>query len=256
MQTFAWWNLVFLLPGSVGLLLGLLSALGVGGDSEGHDDGDAEGDAEGDVHADAGDGTVVHVDASPDGDAHAEAAEAHGALIPAATGTMPHYGHDAAADSALAAILGVLGVGKVPLTVLLMTLSLLFALIGFTINRLLHGILPVPVFFSISLVAASAGSFALTGRICALLGRLVPREESYATSFAALAGQTGQVVLLITATEAYAQIHDRFGNLQEVRCESMDGKALRRGEAILVAQARAEDRVCLVVENELEDSSS
>jgi hypothetical protein len=85
------------------------------------------------------------------------------------------------------------------------------------------------------------------------VARVVPKEESYASTFPALVGQAGRVVLTLGEDGGYAQVHDRFGNLQEVRCRSVDGQRLHAGQLVLVAAVEDASRVCLVVVDELNE---
>jgi len=222
MELLAWWNLIFLLPGIVGAMLVLLSTLGLG---HGHDAGGA-------VHGD--------IDADHDADVHHE------------TGA---DGGDHESDSSLKDALSLLGVGRVPLMVLMPMLCLLYSFLGFGVNQVLSGVLPVEVFLPISLGTALVGSFFLGGGLARIMARLLPQEESYASSYHALTGQTGKVVLLLSPTEGYAQVRDRYGNLQEVHCQSLEGKPLWKGQSIIIANVQPEARLCLVVANDLEGKS-
>ena len=223
MELLAWWNLIFLLPGTVGTMLVLLSALGLGHDPDMHTD------LAGDAHAEIGAGHDV--------DAHHEAGAGAG---------------DHGVDSLVGDALSLLGVGRVPLMVLLPMLCLFFGFFGFGVNQTLSALLPVEGFVPISLGSALLGSFFLTGGLARIIARILPKEESYATSYRALAGQTGKVVLLLSPTEGYAQVRDRYGNFQEVRCQSLEGTPLRKGQPIIIARVQPEERLCLVVENELD----
>ncbi|MBI2877713.1 MAG: DUF1449 family protein [Candidatus Tectomicrobia bacterium] len=221
MEFLAWWNLIFLLPGSVGILLALLAALGVG-DDHGPDV---------DAHVDT---VAIETEVEADLEADHEADVHHGG------------------GGLLADLLSLLGVGQVPLGILLTMLCLLFGFIGFGVNQLLAGLLPVWGFVPISLGAAALGSLFLTGSLARVVSRFLPAEESYVTSFEALAGQTGKVVLLCSPTEGYAQVRDRYGNLQEVHCQSLEGRPLQKGQPILIVEVQPQERICLVVENDLE----
>jgi membrane protein implicated in regulation of membrane protease activity len=234
MDLLAWWNLVFLLPGSLGLLFAALSAVGLDGGE----------DAQGDLHGDA--------DAPAELPGEVEAAHGlDGHDLPAHGGLDGHDASDAAGGVLMGPLL-LLGVGRVPLMILLTSLCLLFAFIGLGMNQLLVGALAPWQALPLSFVTALAGSLVSTSLVARAVGHLVPKEESYATSFAALAGQGGKIVLLVSPSVGYAHILDRYGNLQEVRCQSLEGKPLYKGQPVLVAEARQAERLCLVIEDEIE----
>ncbi len=92
-----WWNLVFVLPITLSVLLLLASAVG------GLGDGDAHAHADMDAHAQV------------DADGHAD--------------------HDADADHPLADALKFVGVGVVPISLLLQAFLLLFGVLGLAANR-------------------------------------------------------------------------------------------------------------------------
>jgi YqiJ-like protein len=227
MELLAWWNLVFLLPGGAGIFLVLLSVLGLGGSHDADHDVPVHHDHDHDLHHDAPLALPPHAGAP---------------------------GHEAGHEppGLVAGALSLLGVGRAPLTVVLTILCLSFGFVGFALNRALGGLLPLWQLFPVSLGTALVGSTLLTGVSARAIGRLVPREESYATPFAALEGQTGKIVLLLSPTEGYAQVHDRYGNLHEIHCRGLEGAPLRKDQPILVVQAQSDKRLCLVVENELE----
>src|SRR5690554_5847451 len=110
----AWWNLIFAVPFALGLLyMGLYIATGIT-----FGDGDVDADAEVDADVD-GD---VDADAEADGDADHDA---------------EHH-----APGPLASAMELLGVGRVPLSLVLMVLVLTWGLIGTIVNRLLWPVLP------------------------------------------------------------------------------------------------------------------
>jgi amino acid transporter len=214
MKWLAWWNLLFLLPGSAGLVLAFLSAIGVGSDHEAESDHDHDHDHDNDH--DHG-----------QGEHHGEAGFVSGAL-------------------------SLLGVGRVPLMILLTMLFLFFGFIGVSVNLLLARHLPPISLVPVALLTGLLGSYFLTASFGRAIARIVPKEESYATSFEKLVGQTGHVVLVLGASEAYTQVTDRFGNFQEIRCKELDGKPLHQGQAVLITSVDVNEHICFVVENDLD----
>ena len=131
---FVWHNLIFLIPLSLGVLLVFGAASG------------AIGDADRDIQ------TACDVDA----DAQVEA------------------DCDVGASDLVIEVLSLLGVGRVPLSIVVFSASLIFGTAGFIANLWLEPHLLAPVAFApISLCIAFCAMFVLTGRVAALVG-LVP----------------------------------------------------------------------------------
>src|SRR5687768_8649258 len=131
-----WWNLMFLLP--LGLALLYVGVYAVSGLTFGHADADADAgadvDADTDLHADADVHADVHADADADGDVEADAdAEMDGD----AHADVHHGGHahSGVGKTPLFDLLSMLiGLGRAPLSILLMVLFLTWGFIGFISN--------------------------------------------------------------------------------------------------------------------------
>jgi len=144
-----------------------------------------------------------------------------------------------------------LGVGRVPLGLLLTVLLTTYGAIGLAANRALPS---MPALLPISLVFAAGGSLLVSGLVSRVLARVVPRDETYASSFDSLVGCSGKVVSLLPPAEGYAQVQDHFGNMLEVRCRNLTSTPLRAGERVVVARVESEQRLCVVVEVADEES--
>lgn len=236
-----WWNLLFLVPGAVGTMLGLLAMLGVGDHDVDHEH-DLGHDVEHDhdlAHDVEHEHEVEHAGHGPGHD------------VPGADQALHHAVQQGPSHEGwVSTTLSLLGFGRIPFGVSLISLMLFFALFGLGANALLAPLLPYAL--PLSVVGALAGSAFTTRWVAKLLARIAPKIETHAGTFVGLAGCTGRIVTLLSPTEGYAQLRDRFGNLQEVRCQSARGEALRRDMPILVVEARSADHLVLVVENDLE----
>ncbi|HTM68903.1 MAG TPA: hypothetical protein VL426_06425 [Candidatus Binatia bacterium] len=212
---FAWQNLIFLIPLAVGILL-------VFGSAFGGSDHDADHDVDHDVGHDAGHGHDGH-------DGH------KGAVDP---------GH--ASETFVMKALSLLGVGKVPLTAVLMMMSLLFGGFGMVLNMVLSSLgLPAWIYGPVSAAAACIGMFALTGRAVKLLNRFMPTNETYRVSRHDFAGCTGKLLLPANSKEGYAQVKDHEGNVHNVKCRTIRGE-LPKGGDILVIEYDEENQTCIV----------
>jgi len=139
--------------------------------------------------------------------------------------------------------LGLAGIGQIPLPLWLGIFGLAYGLIGLTVN-----LCTAPVL--VAVFCALAGGLAVAALFARLFRRLVPREETAAEPPEALAGQTGRMIDLVSEVEGYAQVRDRFGNLQQVRCRSHASTPLARNQPIIVVSVDPSTRLCLVVPDE------
>lgn len=134
-------------------------------------------------------------------------------------------------------VLAVLGAGKVPLTVALMTALVLFGGLGIIMNVLLGALGVAPgVIGPISLVAASIYAVILSGQTAKLVARFMPTVESYPITKQDFAGCTGTLLLPADESSGYAQVKDREGNVHNVKCRTVRGTSLAKGAAILIIE--------------------
>lgn len=157
---------------------------------------DADGDADTDVEADLDSDAKVHLDAHGNG------------------------------------LLGLLGVGRVPLSMLLLTLSILFGAVGLAVSALLQEKWPDaygPISVAVALFVALVG----TGRIASFVARVAPTTETYRVRRQDLVGRVGHAIVELTDGDGFAQVKDHEGNVQQVRVRT-DGPVIAKGTSILV----------------------
>lgn len=219
-----WQNLIFLIPIAFGLLMFLGSAFGLG---HGHDadhghDSDHGHDGGKEAGKEAGKGSKG---ANP---LDATAAETHG-------------------FSPIGSFLDLLGVGRVPLTLVLAIAGLTFGGTGYAANIVIAGAGADTAWFAIvTIPAAFVSMTALTGVIARGIDRLMPSTESYNVTKHHLVGQVGTLLLPSDATRGLAQVSDRQGNVYNVTCRT-DGAELKSGQEILVLEY-AEDKDLYLVQ--------
>lgn len=228
MDIWSWHNLIYYISIAFGLVVGLGSAFG------GHG-GDTDGDADGDV------GHDVDGDADHDADAGHDASHS----IEVAGQVMPRRA------SVGRLVLRLLGVGKAPIAVLLMTFFLVYGLIGIILNQLLAktmsnglGLISMSLTFVIALV--------LTRFIAGAIHRVMPTFETYSVTSKDLVGRMGTLILPADAKKGTAQVHDHEGNIHQIACRT-DGPAIPKGTSILIVQYVAEGDTYLVERNPLAD---
>jgi hypothetical protein len=197
-----WCNLIFVVP--FGLAVVYLALYTLSGVTFG------EADADGDIHADAHLDTDAHVDVDTDADAHvdvdaetdshADAAEGHVSL------------HSAA--------MAFLGVGRVPLSVLLTVLLMTWGATGFMVNQIAGprlGAGPRPAMLSIPVAALV--SLALTRLLVRAIERWLPLNETTARRRHELLGRSGQAIFPIDQRFGLAAVRDDRGELYQVPCQ-------------------------------------
>ncbi|RME51169.1 MAG: DUF1449 family protein [Deltaproteobacteria bacterium] len=245
MELLAWWNLVFLIPGSMGIMLALLSAIGLGEGGEHDLAADADHDIDVAPDHDIDVAPDHDIDVAPDHDI--DVAPDHAGAVEIGEGG------EASPDSGfLSDMLSLLGWGRVPLMLFLTIFCLSFSFLGLGLNRFLSAFFSPAAFFPLSLLGAAAGGGLLTGISSRTIARFLPKEESYAVGVEALVGEIGHVVALLSPQEGYLQVRDRFGNLHEMRCKRLDGKPLSKEGSVIVARVDPQERLCFVMENELD----
>lgn len=222
---FAWQNIVFFIPIAVGIILVFGSAFG-GHDADGDHDVDGDADNDGDIRG------AGHID------------------------DPSHQHADGVEKGLLGKALSVLGIGRVPLTMVMMMSSLLFGGIGIVSNTILSALIGVPwIYGPISIVVAFLGMVTLTGKAAQLLNRYMPTTETYRVSKSDLAGQTGVLLLPSDTSEGMAQVKDHEGNIHNVRCRTLKGPMPKGGE-ILVIEYDEETKTYVVDANPVSSNSA
>jgi hypothetical protein len=208
-----WWNLVFLVP--LGLALLYLALYVVSGVTF----GDADADADANLDADAG------LDAEAGADAEGDADTDHG-------DHSDHHGNRSGAAGALAWI----GVGRVPLSLVLMVLLMTWGFIGFVTTQFLRDAMPrywmIPL---VSLPAAALGSLLATRTLTRVMSRLMPTDETYAKRRNELLGEVGDAIYAIDERFGMANVRDDRGTLHQVPCRVEPGRPpVAKGAKVLL----------------------
>jgi membrane protein implicated in regulation of membrane protease activity len=123
-------------------------------------------------------------------------------------------------------LLSVLGLGRVPLSLILVSFCMLWGIIGWFAVGAFSTIWPQPgTFIWPSLVAALLGAALLTRLMTNVLGRIMPRTESYGAGARELVGRLAEARYAITATGGTVQVYDQHGSLHEVPARVLPGEA-------------------------------
>jgi hypothetical protein len=148
-------------------------------------------------------------------------------------------------NSALWSALSFLGIGKVPISIVMMILLLTWGAAGFATNQLAREKVVQPwQVIILSLPIAALASALITGGTSRAINRFMPLNVTTAKRRHALLGSTGEVVLPVDAKFGMLSVRDvDSGDLYQVPCrlESTSGAAIPKGaRAKLVAYSAAE----------------
>jgi len=199
-------------------------------ESDAHFDADADADA--DAHFDA--------DADMDGDVDADAhVEGHGA-------------DEIAPGSVLASAMSLLGVGRVPLSILLMVLMLIWGTIGFFSNMLLwEKYQDEATLLAISIPLAFIGSILGTRLLTAAMVRWLPTHETYVQRRHELLGAIGEAILPIDSTFGMAAVRDVYGDLFHVGCRLHPNQpALEKGTKVKLVAYNGKQKIYYVTQHD------
>jgi hypothetical protein len=131
--------------------------------------------------------------------------------------------------------LSFLGIGRVPLSIIIISVSFLWGFAGFVGNTLLSPFLPVFLFIWVSIAIALAVSIFCTRALAILLSRIMPATETYAVSVEQLAGKWAEAITTIDETFGQADVHDDAGALHTVQCLVHPGESrINRGTPVLL----------------------
>jgi membrane protein implicated in regulation of membrane protease activity len=228
---FGWWNLIFILPFGLALVyLGLYTLSGV-------TFGDADADVSGDIHADVDGDLHMEMDADADADIHAD--------VDADTDAgsdfeHPSIDHDAGegpsqgGHSPAMAALGWMGVGRVPVSIVMMVLFLCWGFIGFSSNYLLWPKLQVPTrLVLMSLPIALVGSVIVTRLVVQLTARFLPTNETYVGRRHELLGMKGEAIYNIDGESGVVCVRDERGDLFQIPCRVYrDQRTIAKGSTV------------------------
>lgn len=139
--------------------------------------------------------------------------------------------HDA--DGHATSLLDFLGVGRCPLSIVLMIMCFLFTMFGMTMTLTLRMIyVPGLVVGVVAYPVAAVCSFLLTGGAARLLGHFMPTNETYVQSEAHHIGSMGKAVYAFEDGKGFVQVNDASGTLHEIKAASTD--TITAGTAVVV----------------------
>lgn len=261
----SWWNLIFIVPFALALLY--LGVYTLSGWTFGETDIDAEADLHADIDADADVDVHADVDADVDADMDADGDFQidHGLHmdheVGAETETDADADHDADTDqdadsesdsgSGVSLIWGAmsfLGVGTVPVSIVLMILLMSWGAVGFSANQFVRDWVGEPwEVATMSLPIAFLASVLITSGTSRLINRFMPLNVTTAKRRHELLGSTGEVILPIDATFGMASVRDPSGDLYQVPCRLEAGGTVPKGARVKLVAYNARESLFYVL---------
>jgi membrane protein implicated in regulation of membrane protease activity len=252
----SWWNLIFTVPFFLALVyLGVYTLTGwsFGDDFDADHDLEVDHDVaiehDVDVDHDIDVDHDVDVDHDADLEADADADADHDA------------DHDAEHDvqggdggpSPITELMLWLGVGRVPVGLVLMVLLFTWGIVGFITNNVLRPVMPRDWMVAfVSLPLALFGSAMATRTVTGLIAKYMPLTETSAKRHEALLGQVGEAMYAIDHTFGMASVRDKTAGVMQVPCRvGSDYEMIAKGSSVLLVSYDASDKMYTVIPYEL-----
>ena len=159
-------------------------------------------------------------------------------------------GHDGG-HSVYQNALMLLGVGRVPIMAIMMFMSLFFGVFGFVFNLWAEKAwITFPLYWLVTMPAAFAIAFFLTGVFARIWHRIMPSTETYVISDRDLLGKTGELEYSADATSGRVHVRDDGGSLHVLSCRTT-GAEFPRGTKVMLMELES-DGTFIVTETEID----
>jgi hypothetical protein len=148
--------------------------------------------------------------------------------------------------------LNLIGVGRVPLSLILMSFAFLWGFFGWLGTRVFGTFLTPPeLFVWPSLLLALVGAGVFTRVLASGLGRLMPGTESYGAEARELIGRIADVRYPLTETAGTVQIYDQHGSMHEVPARVLPGEAaIPAGTRVVLWRYDEQDRAYFAIQDD------
>ncbi len=136
-------------------------------------------------------------------------------------------------------VLGWLGVGRLPLLILLVLFLALFGVIGLSLQQLLWSLTGAPLTAWLAAPIVAIASLPLTALLARPLARILPRDETTAVSVDTLVGRRAVIVTgrASPGSPARARVFDHHGQPHYVMAEPDNaGQSFVEGEEIILVR--------------------
>jgi membrane protein implicated in regulation of membrane protease activity len=251
-----WWNLIFVLPFSLALLyLGLYTVSGITfGDADADGDFDADGDIDHDFDAGVDHDLDADADADADGDVDQDLDADQDVDGDHDAGSHEAEGGGRGVDAPVhIAAMNWLGIGRVPVSLVLMVLLLTWGVAGFLTNAAMQERGAMAAVFSIPIAAVV--SFFVTHTVTALIARYLPLYETTAQRRHALLGSVGEAMYPIDRKFGMVSVREETGDLYQVACRAV-GDAIGKGSKVKLVSYNAKEGLFYVAPHDAAESGS
>lgn len=141
--------------------------------------------------------------------------------------------------SIMGGITTLLGLGRVPFLIWLVTFLFLFAAIGVSIQALAGDLLGAPLDALLAAAVTFAASLPVTATLVRPLGRILPQDETSAVGIDSLVGRRASITTGIARKgyPARAKVRDRHGQTHHVMVEPHeDASEMGEGDEVLLVR--------------------
>lgn len=131
---------------------------------------------------------------------------------------------------------GFLGIGKVPMVVILMTALGLWGISGLVLNNFLKAQLEQsPNWGWISMAGALVITFLGTGGVARVVGKIMPSHESYASAPTEFIGKNAQVTYTVDERNGQVMVVNQYGTMLNLGARAKPGTGpFRPGDSVQV----------------------
>lgn len=227
-----WWNLIYVVPLLVSVAWILTSVFSGAHGHASHGGSHAAGHHLGELghHVAHSVGHAVH---------HGDVGHAH-------DGGHQSHSHGSH-ESSPSRIIMLLGLGQVPITLLIGVFLLCWGAFGLLSNQFFGILKYPPIFIWPSLAVTFVASATITRSMAAIVGRMIPQEETYGVSRAELCGSLGKTVYAVSESAGTVDIKDRFGTVHRVQAKvEKKEESIPAGSDVIVVDFDDEDKRFIV----------
>lgn len=167
------------------------------------------------------------------------------------------FDHDADVDmgaghhGTMENLLSFLGVGRCPLSIILMTFGIIWGFIGLCCNGVFSSLIFIPagLYFWPSLFVATFLGLIATRFVSLRVAKWLPRQGSSVVSLNRLVGRTGETSVMVDARSGRARVLDEHGTLHNIYCMTgRDDEPIPENKQIIVLQYIPTENVFVVQE--------
>lgn len=145
--------------------------------------------------------------------------------------------------------LSFLGIGRCPMSIVLMTFGISWGFIGLVSNQIFTKLyLPSPIYFWFSVVAATILGSLFTRTISFRVAKWLPKNETTAVGLDSLVGNRGFASVPIDTSYGRARVQDKYGDYHNIDCRISRefSEEIQAGEEIIVLQYLFSDKTFIV----------